>query len=91
MLRQTQPVTIHQSLVTNMKQQLKFKTNINCNNCIRTVSGFLNEVKEIDRWEVDIANPEKILTVEGEKITPELVMEAVEEAGFDIEVEKLKS
>ena len=91
MLRQTQPVTILQSLVTNMKQQLKFKTNINCNNCIRTVSGFLNEVKEIDRWEVDIANPEKILTVEGEKITPELVMEAVEEAGFDIEVEKLKS
>jgi len=71
-----------------MKKQIKFKTNINCNNCIRTVSGFLNDVKEIERWEVDIANPEKILTVEGEEITAELVIEAVEEAGFDIEKEE---
>ncbi|MBK7408490.1 MAG: heavy-metal-associated domain-containing protein [Saprospirales bacterium] len=68
-----------------MKQPLKFKTNINCNNCIRSVSGFLNDIKEIEKWEVDITNPEKILTVDGEKVTVEMVMEAVEEAGFDIE------
>ena len=75
-----------------MKKQLRFKTNINCNNCIRTVSGFLNDVKEIEKWEVDIANPDKILTVEGENITFELVKEAVEEAGFDIKgVEEVKN
>ena len=72
-----------------MKQALKFKTNINCNNCIRSVSGFLNDVKEIEHWEVNTENPEKILTVDGEKVTVEMVVEAVEDAGFDIEeVEK---
>ena len=72
-------------MAIQMEKQLKFKTNINCNNCIRSVSGFLNEVGEIKRWEVDIANPEKILTVEGDDLTAEAVIEAVEEAGFDIE------
>lgn len=71
--------------IEKMEKQLKFKTNINCNNCIRSVSGFLNDVEEIKRWEVDIANPEKILTVEGDEVTAEAVIEAVEEAGFDIE------
>jgi copper chaperone len=68
-----------------MEKQLKFKTNINCNNCVRSVSGFLNDVSQIKHWEVDTANPEKILTVEGDEVTAEAVIEAVEEAGFDIE------
>ena len=70
-----------------MKKELKFKTNINCNNCIRSVTGFLNDVKEIEHWEVDIDNPNKILTVVGEFVTPEKIVEAVEEAGFDIQEE----
>ena len=75
-----------------MKEPLKFKTNINCSNCIRSVSGFLNEVKEIEHWEVDTDNPEKILTVKGEEVTKEMVVEAVEDAGFDIVVvEELRS
>ena len=65
--------------------KVRFKTNINCNNCVRSVTGFLNEVDSIDSWQVDIENPEKILTVEGEAIDIEAVIEAVEDAGFDIE------
>lgn len=65
---------------------LTFKTNINCNNCIRSVTGFLNEVPTIAQWHVDITNPDKILTVEGDDVTVEEVVAAVEEAGFDIEV-----
>ena len=65
---------------------LQFKTNINCGNCVRTVTGFLNDVKEIQKWEVDTDNPEKILTVEGDAVTTEAVVEAVEDAGFDIEL-----
>ena len=63
---------------------LRFKTNINCNNCIRSVTGFLNDVPNIQEWSVDINNPEKILTVVGEQVAAEAVVEAVEEAGFDI-------
>lgn len=63
---------------------LQFKTNINCGNCIRAVTGFLNEVPGVSRWEVDTSNPDKILSVEGEHFNPEAVIAAVQDAGFDI-------
>lgn len=65
-------------------ETLKFKTNINCGNCIRSVTGFINEVKGIEHWEVDTDNPDKILTVRGQ-VSSDQVIEAVEEAGFDIQ------
>ena len=65
---------------------LQFKTNINCGNCVRAVTGFLNDVKEIEKWEVDTDNPEKILTVKGDDVSSEAVIEAVEDAGYDIEL-----
>jgi copper chaperone len=43
---------------------LKFKTNINCNNCIRSVTPFLNEIDSIEEWKVDIENP-KITGIPG--------------------------
>lgn len=67
-------------------KELKFKTNINCNNCIRAVSGFLDDVLGIEEWKVDTDNPDKVLTVKGEVVEPDAVLEAVEDAGFDIEV-----
>jgi copper chaperone len=63
--------------------ELKFKTSINCGNCVRTVTGFLNDIENI-QWEVDTDNPEKILTVKGENLKAEEIIEAVEDAGFEI-------
>ena len=66
-------------------KKLDFKTNINCENCIRSVTPFLNEVDSIDLWKVDINNPEKILSVEFEEDgNAKEVMDAVKKAGFDI-------
>lgn len=64
--------------------KLKFKTNIDCGGCVKSVSAFLNEVPSIEEWTVDTENPEKILTVLGERVEAEEVIAAVEEAGFDI-------
>jgi copper chaperone len=61
---------------------LKFKTTINCGNCIRTVTPFLNEVEGIKSWNVDTENPDKILTVETD-LDAELIVETVEDIGFD--------
>ncbi|MGB0861499.1 MAG: heavy-metal-associated domain-containing protein [Saprospiraceae bacterium] len=66
-------------------KSIEFKTNINCGNCIKSVSGFLNDVENIEKWEVNTGVPEKILTVNGKNITAEEIIEAVEDAGFDIE------
>ncbi|MBK8045616.1 MAG: heavy-metal-associated domain-containing protein [Haliscomenobacter sp.] len=65
-------------------EQRQFKTTINCGNCIRTVTAFLNDVPGIAHWEVDTKNPEKVLTVEGEQLDITAIIVAVEEAGFDI-------
>lgn len=63
----------------------QFKTNINCGNCVRSVSGFLNDVKTIQTWEVDIHHPDKILTVQSDQeVDAEEIKAAVEDAGFDI-------
>jgi copper chaperone len=61
---------------------LRFKTTINCGNCIRTVTPFLNEVEGIKSWNVDTENPDKILTVETD-LDAELIVETVEDIGFD--------
>ena len=64
---------------------LKFKTSINCANCLRAVTPFLNAEPSVAQWQVDTNNPAKILTVEGENVIAEQVMKAVAQAGFDIE------
>jgi copper chaperone CopZ len=62
----------------------KYKTNINCGNCVKAVTGFLSDVPGIDHWEVDTTNPDKILSVSGADFDESAVVEAVEDAGFDI-------
>ena len=63
----------------------EFKTNINCNGCIATVTPFLNSEIEIKSWHVDIQNPNKILTVESETLAKEKIIARVKDAGFKIE------
>lgn len=62
-----------------------FKTNINCGNCIKSVTPALNELDNIDLWKVDTENPEKVLTVELDDEDVNSVIQAVEGAGFKIE------
>ena len=64
---------------------LKFKTNINCGSCIKSVSPFLNELGNLDLWKVDIDNPDKILEIELDDEDDESVIKAVRKAGFKIE------
>lgn len=64
---------------------LRFKTTINCGNCIRAVTPTLNEEVGADNWQVDTANPDKILTVTSAQATAAQVVKAVEEAGFEIQ------
>jgi hypothetical protein len=60
---------------------LKFKTNINCGNCIKSVTPFLNQEIDIEHWEVDTENPDKVLTIRGE-VTSVQVESIIKEAGF---------
>ncbi|HDZ13676.1 hypothetical protein LCGC14_0529500 [marine sediment metagenome] len=64
---------------------LKFKTNINCGGCVSKVTPFLNKQEGIDNWEVDTANPDKILTVESNGATEEDVKTTLQKIGFTAE------
>jgi copper chaperone len=64
-------------------ETLKFKTNIKCSGCIATVTPFLNDLPEIEKWSVDTDNPEKVLTVEAsDQLSAEIVIETLEKAGY---------
>jgi copper chaperone CopZ len=62
----------------------KFKTNIKCSGCVAAVTPHLNAVAGQDNWQVDIANPDKVLTVSinGDE---KAVIDAVTKAGFKAE------
>ena len=61
-----------------------FKTNINCGNCIASVTPFLNQEIDIEHWEVDTDNPDKILKVSTDLEKSE-VIGIIEKAGFKAE------
>ncbi|HNS17034.1 MAG TPA: hypothetical protein PKH94_06080 [Bacteroidales bacterium] len=61
---------------------LKFRTNINCKNCLRAVTPFLDDDSRIKRWEVNLDDPQKILTLEGEEITGNEVINILSKAGY---------
>lgn len=62
----------------------KFKTNIKCSGCVATVTPFLDEAVGERKWEVDLADPAKILTVKTET-DKEVVIRALEKAGYKAE------
>ena len=61
---------------------LKFKTNINCSNCLSKVTPKLDGESKIESWEVDLNSDDRILTVNSESITNEEVFKTVLKAGF---------
>ncbi|WP_207422971.1 heavy-metal-associated domain-containing protein [Desertivirga brevis] len=65
-------------------ETLKFKTNIKCMGCISTVTPVLNEKAGVDKWKVDLQDPEKTLVIEGDS-KPEEIVEALKGVGFNAE------
>ena len=59
---------------------LQFKTN--SGGCLKSVTSTLNQEVGAGNWQVDTANPDKILTVTSDQLTSEQVVPAVEKAGF---------
>ncbi|MEZ0612447.1 heavy-metal-associated domain-containing protein [Fibrella sp. WM1] len=67
-------------------ETLNFKTNIKCGGCVAAVTPFLNAIEQVDGWNVDTGNPDKILTVQTtDNRVGEAVRKAVEQAGYKAE------
>jgi copper chaperone len=61
---------------------LKFQTNVKCGGCVATITPFLNQEKGIANWNVDLANPQRILAVETEELTSGEIIEVMKKAGY---------
>lgn len=69
-----------------MADIFRFKTNVKCEDCVSKITPFLNNRKEIEKWEVDTNSPDKTLTVSAEGITDKEIATLVKEAGYKAEV-----
>ena len=66
-------------------KEYQFKTNINCGGCVAKVTPVLNDAKDVAEWNVDTANPAKVLTVKTESLDEEQIAGLVAKAGFKAE------
>lgn len=66
-------------------EQYQFRTNINCSGCVAKITPVLNNKEEIKEWNVDTANPSKVLTVKTGSLNEDEVKEIVAKAGFKAE------
>jgi hypothetical protein len=62
----------------------RFKTNLNCGTCVAAVRPLLDAEPTVARWAVDTANPDKVLTVEGDTADADTVRRLVSRAGFKV-------
>ncbi len=56
-----------------------------CGSCIAKVTPVLNEKLGENKWEVDIKDPKKVLTVSTENASKNDIINAVEKAGYKAE------
>lgn len=66
-------------------KEYKFKTDIKCSGCVAKVSPYLDSLSGLNKWEVDISHPEKILTVSTEGANARQLKELLIHAGFKAE------
>jgi len=63
---------------------LRFKTSLKCGGCVNAITPGLNTLPEIEKWNVDLENPDKVLEVEASKDISQTIMDSVKKAGYQI-------
>lgn len=67
-------------------EKLTFKTTIKCSGCVAAVTPALNEAVGKDNWEVNVENPDKVLTItSGNNLDAARIIKAIEGAGYKAE------
>ena len=66
-----------------MSTTRRFKTNLRCGSCVAAVKPHLDAEPGVAEWEVDLASPDKTLTVRADA-PPGAVRAAVAKAGFEV-------
>lgn len=62
--------------------KLVFSSTIKCTGCINTVRPELDNLNDITHWEVDLAHPQRLLTVDSKSGNPQYVIDALKAVGY---------
>ncbi|CAN1574588.1 Heavy metal-associated domain, HMA [Spirosomataceae bacterium] len=65
---------------------MKFKSNINCQNCVAKVKNTLDTLVGTDAWKVDTENPAKILDITNPNTSASEVVNKLKRIGFTAEL-----
>ena len=63
-------------------ETLKFKTSLKCSGCVASIQSKMDKLENVKKWEVDLTQPIKILTVEGEHLNEEEIIKTLKDAGY---------
>lgn len=65
---------------------MKFKSNINCQNCVAKVKNTLDTLVGPEAWKVDTENPDKILNISDTNALAADVVNKLKRIGFTAEL-----
>lgn len=66
-------------------ETLKFNTSLKCGGCVAAIQPKMDQISSITKWEVDLSQPVKVLTVEGENLNENDIVSAIKDAGYSAE------
>ncbi len=73
-------------------ETLKFKTNLKCDGCVKTITPYMNGIEGIESWQVDLDSPDKTVIINTnnskKKKMRKAVEKALEQAGYHGELMK---
>jgi len=64
-------------------KQFRFQTDLQCAGCVSKVEPRLNRMPGVERWEVALADPDRVLSVWGHEIDPGAIASLFEACGFE--------
>lgn len=71
--------------MTAIEEVLVFKTNISSESEMQQLAVLLNALTEIEYWNIDLSDCDRILRVRTKHISPLSIMQLTQQAGFSCE------
>lgn len=66
-------------------ETLKFNTSLKCSGCVAAIQPKMDQLENVKKWDVDLTQPIKVLTVEGENLNEQEIVKAIESSGYTAE------
>ncbi|MDD3741002.1 MAG: heavy-metal-associated domain-containing protein [Bacteroidales bacterium] len=65
---------------------IRFKTSVNCMGCLAKVTSALDNLVGTGKWEVNLNDENKILSVETDRVDPQTIIETLKNLGYKAEM-----